>query len=193
MSRETIATDEDVQPVSPKLSMQERAEKFVAERREKYDVVLAAAKEAAETTQTHAWGENYRQQRDQHKRRIREEAYVIESAGKYIGDRDTDETQEKKIKDAIKALIEERINHEAWLARTVNPFSSAVDVCIDLLEATQRESQRIDEGNPLLYAGYAAAVSALVAKWPQPIWHEETGIAEIAQPVADKTPLALHA
>ena len=43
--------------------------------------------------------------------------------------RDTDEDTEKEIKDAVKAMSDERVRFEAWKARAVRPYSKLAEDC----------------------------------------------------------------
>lgn len=189
MAKQSIINGDDDQkpdpkPKGPKLSIGERAEKFVAEFQEKYSIAISEAREAAQTTQTPAWLDNYRQQRAFHDKIIRDTAKSIENCGKRICDHDTSEDEEKEIKDAVKTMSEERIRYQAWKSRSVYPYQSKAERCVELLTEVNRSARRDEDAMGLTHNGLASAVAELTDKWPKAHWDSEAGTVSVEEATA---------
>lgn len=164
-----------------KKGIEEKAEKFLAEYQEKYSTAISDAREAAATTATPAWQSNYLAQVAAHDKCVRDLASTISNAGKRIADFDTDEENEKEVKDAVKGLQDERIRHQAWRNRTISPYESRANRCAEILETTRREAQRLEQAEGLIWHGLTSEVVKITGKWPVAEWSEGAGIVTVTE------------
>lgn len=158
-----------------KQTLEERAEIFLAEWQSKYSNAIAEARAAAETTSTAAWQENYLKEMTDHRKVVRDNALVAISTLKAIADTDTCEAHEKDVKEAIKTMCEERIRHDAWVARCVLPYARTANRCQELLNSIETTVDVEEKNTALLNRGLSNAVMKMVQQWPRARWIEKTG------------------
>jgi len=166
-------------------SIDERAHEWIAQAQENYSIAITEAREASETTVTPAWSDNYRAQRAFHDKIIRDLSASIENGAKRIADFDSTEDDEKEIRDAVKAMQEERIRYSAWKSRAVAPYQSKAERCIELLESVQRNARNVQEAEPLIWFGVVDVVGKIIAKWPTAHWDSKDGIVTVKEPPAE--------
>lgn len=160
-------------------SIHERAERFVAEAQQKYTDALAEARQAAETTATTAWQGIYQQQRDFHRNAVSEQTKVIIAEAGDIAAFGASETHEKAIRDAVKAITEERIRFEAWRNRAVFPISMRVNRCEEIIAKLKHDANEAERNESLISHGLARAVGEIVDGWPKAEWDDEAGIVTV--------------
>lgn len=166
----------------PERNPDEHAEIFIAEYQQKFSIAIDAARAAAQTTGTAAWRENYLTQRKIHRDMIAASIKAIGAEVESVTSGDTTEDAEKGIKDAVKAMADERIRFEAWKARAVRPYKIAAENADDLRSKTVREARRSEGENPLIDRGLGEAVAKLVARWPTVAWDDEAGVVTVNEP-----------
>lgn len=171
---------EQTSEVKPK-SAEQKAEKFLAERREKYFAALDNARAASDTTNTIAWQSNYKEQTRFHRGVISAAAKTLENVADILKSRESDEELEKEINDAKKSLTEERIRWTAWLRRTVEPYSDTVKNCDEKRNEAVALAREAERSTPLVENGLAEAVRKIVASWPKPEWNFESGVVSIRE------------
>jgi hypothetical protein len=174
----------------PKFDPKSEAEKQIAEVQARYTDALSTARKAAATTATEAWQSNYQEQRRWTTRVITKQLAIITSTAKAIEAGGTTEEWEKGIKDAVKAMAEERERAAAWVRRAVDPYSATVMACYDLRSTAARDARRMEDANPLIARGLTDAVNAIVATWPVPTWNEVAGTVGIVMPKKDESATA---
>jgi hypothetical protein len=158
---------------------EQQAELFVAEYQHQYSDAISRAREAAKTTGTAAWQANYAFQRRAHEDVIRSATKAIVSVCERVTTADTNEDDEKAIRDAAKSMADERIRFEAWQYRTVYAFRRSVDDCESIVGVVVRAAQNAERESPLIYSGLAGRIGKLVGLWPAAGWDEETGIVAV--------------
>lgn len=163
----------------PKRDPKEKADLFIAKYQETYSHALDEAREASATTTTAAWQTNYKNQIEAHRKIVGENLRTISSACDTIKHQDTAEDFEKDIRDAVKALAEERIRFSAWKARTVAPFQAAADRCAAILISTNRAAEEAERNSPLIDVGLLAEIRNRTNKWPVAKWNDEVGVVEV--------------
>lgn len=156
-------------------TIEQKAERFIAKRREKYFAAVDNAKQAAETTATPAWQSNYREQLRFHRGVISMQSKTLESIAESLKMREPGEDDEKEINDAKKQLTDERIRWQAFLRRTTLPFSDTVQICDELRKSVMTSAHEAERDNPLVDNGLANEVRRIVAEWPKPEWNAESG------------------
>lgn len=166
----------------PDESMNERAEKFVADAQVEYTDALAEVRAAAEMTATPAWQATYQHQREAHRKLIATHAKSIISTCEAVSDHDSNETDEKAVRDQLKSIIEERIRFEAWTARAVFPISSRVNRCEEIVNKLKLSARRTEDEEMLVSHGLHSAVCDILATWPTANWDEKTGIVSVIEP-----------
>jgi len=157
------------------------AEVFIAEHQAHYSEAIDRAREAATTTQTPAWLANYATQVKMHERVVTDQLKSIDAARERIGGSDTNEDDEKAVKDAVKALADERIRFAAWRARAVNVYKLSAEKCIEIKEKAMRAAQNAERESPLINSGLAGRVGAIINKWPDASWDDELGRVEVSK------------
>lgn len=172
-------------PDDKKPNMKEKAEVFVARHQERYSESLTKAREAAATTATPAWQENYTTQVAAHRSRVTSAIGAINHACEAIKGNDTREDLEKEIKDSVKSLIEERVAFAAWRLRTVTPYRKSADDCEYEVNSVLRAAENAEREQPLIERGLCAAVRDIVKQWPRVSWNDDTGVVEIRSVDAD--------
>lgn len=166
-------------PKQNKPDPKEKADLFIAKFQEDYSHALDEAREASATTTTPAWQANYRNQIEMHRKVIGENLRTISHHCEAIKLHDTAEDFEKEIRDAVKALAEERIRFGAWKTRTISPFQASADKCAAIMLTTVREAERVERESPLIDGGLLAEIKTRVNKWPVTKWDEERGVVEL--------------
>lgn len=153
----------------------EKLDLFIAPFQCEYSEAITAAREAQETTATHAWKANYRFNVDQHRASVRSAVASIDSMCKTIAASDSFEEAEKDIRDSVKSLADERVRFVAWRSRAVHVYEQAARKCAEVLSRLNRNAADEERNNPLIHRGIVLGVLERVATWPHAEWNEEEG------------------
>lgn len=159
----------------------EEAQVFIAEYQNDYSAAMDRARAAAETTQTPAWIANYAAQLTVHKEASAESLAAIKSACEFIRTSDTNEDEEKVIRDAVKSLSEERIRFMAWRNRAVGPYMQAATDCQNIKGKAQRDADDAEKRSPLVTRGLSSRVAAILKTWPDVTWNDKQGVVEVSE------------
>lgn len=157
----------------------DRAEHFVADAQLRFSSAIDRCKQAASVTAQQFWQDQYVTRRLDHRRAIAAEANAIKSMLEEIAAADTSEEREKVIKEAVKAMAEERARHEAWEFHTVSAYRSSVDEARGIRDSIVRHARQVEQESEPMHHGLGDEVAALVAKWPQAEWNEDTGVVSV--------------
>lgn len=161
--------------------IEERVDLFIAPFQQHYSEAIADARQAAETTCTHAWQSNYKSNLDSHRSLIKNAVSEIENICGMIQAADTYEEAEKDIAKATKRLAEERVRFGAWRTRAVQVYEKAAERCKDILSSVMRQASDEERDNPLLQHGLTAKVQERIAPWPRAEWSDDIGAVAITE------------
>jgi hypothetical protein len=159
----------------------ERVDLFIAPYQSQYSEALTAAREAADTTATHAWQSAYKNNLDQHRSLVKAAIVQIETVCDIIESNDTHEQAEKDIGKAVKSMAEERVRFNAWRSRAVQPYEVAAVHCQDILHNVMRAASDSERDNPLIDHGIVAKVQERIAQWPRAEWDDENGVVRMTE------------
>lgn len=154
---------------------QTTAEAFLEPFREKYDTALELCKAAADTTATEGWQANYEAQVHANRQRVQESIAQINSATSAYLTNGASEEGEKAMKDAVKALADERTAYLAWRFRQVEQYARPVRECKAIAEQAVSMARQEASANPLTARGLVEAVTKEVQTWTIPTWNEQNG------------------
>lgn len=143
--------------------------------RDQHSVLLRRAQEAADTTQTPGWQSNYKVQRTLHDRSEAEGISTIDRELASMRLQGTSEESEKAIKDAVKAMGEERIRFRAWEARAVENYRKSASELRNYIETILRKARDNERDQPLIHRGYGDIVRDALKSWATAEWNEDLG------------------
>lgn len=155
------------------------AEMFIAEHQAKYSDSISRAREAAATTQTPAWLANYEAQVKTHRQHIAAELSSIKDTCSRIATADSNEDDEKSVRDSVKSMAEERIRFAAWRHRAVSVYETSVNECDGIIRAAVTAAQNAEQKSPLINSGLAGRIGAIIAKWPRAKWDNDHGVVTV--------------
>jgi len=159
----------------PDQNPEERADVFIAEHQQSYSDAISEAREAAKTTDTAAWRDQYARNMKLHREVVAVQLDAIKRETASIKATDTNEDHEKDIRNVVKGPAEERVRFQAWRNRTIEPSESTVEKCQTIRSKALRSAEDAEREQPLVYRGLADSVRARVDKWPAATWDDETG------------------
>jgi hypothetical protein len=162
----------------------EYLERFIGDYRERYYECVRNAQAAAETTATYAWQATFAREMCDHGDAIMQAVAGIRAACDELERLGVDEEREKEIKQAVKALSDERARHQAWLDRAVRPYRDPFDTAAGILVDVQASAEREEREKGLLCRGLGEAVRDVLALWPRIAWNPKTGVILVSDPEA---------
>lgn len=154
------------------------ADKWLDQYREQHATLTKRATLASETTRTLHWMANYQSQRKLHADAEARSVGDISSALESIKLSGTNEDLEKRIKDAVKDLAEERERYTAWYYGSIENCRRAADELTQHRDKVLQEARKRERENPLIERDFGIQVAAIVredAHWATATWDEETG------------------
>ena len=153
----------------------DRAAKFAVTYLANYNEVLALAEAAEETTRTPAWQSMYKAAMDTHANTVTANLKAIVGECDMVKTMDNSEAAEKAIKEAVKALTDERIRHAAWMLRTVHPISDLAERAGTIISNLTTAAGQEERDQPLLCRGLSGEVADIVETWTAVIWRPGSG------------------
>lgn len=143
--------------------------------RDQHAVLLRRAKEAADTTQTPGWQSNYKVQRVLHERSEADGIATIDRELASMRLQGTSEEGEKSIKDAVKAMGEERIRFRAWESRAVENYRKSATELRNYIESILRKARDNERDQPLIHRGFEDSIKGFIVHWANAEWNEDLG------------------
>jgi hypothetical protein len=163
-------------------STEERVDLFIAPFQHEYSEAIADARQAAETTATPAWQNNYKANIDSHRKVIKAAVSEIENLCETIQAGDTFEDAEKDIAKATKRLAEERVRFGSWRSRAVYCYERSAERCQEIVKNVMRSASEEERENPLIQHSLAVKSQERLNAWPRAEWKDDVGAVVIQEP-----------
>lgn len=162
--------------------LQAHAEDFIATHQASYSEAIQQCYNVRDTTTTEAWTERYAENVKRHKSMIVILADEVIRSARDIKIAGVNEDAEKEMSKAIKDIKDERIRHEAWIARAVEPYRASVDKAKTIIQTCLQAAREYEDKQPLMLRGLFDKVRDIVDQWPTAKWDSDRGVVDIDEP-----------
>lgn len=149
---------------------------FLENYRRRLDDLIHRVTDAVAATACSGWQDNYTANMENHRAVTKACCDRILASIEGIKQGGSDEMTEKDLKDAVKALAEERESHVAYMQRAVSRFMEAPTQLDNFIDKILRDAAELQQKSPLHVRGLVDEVRRELAEIPRAKWDSKTGI-----------------
>lgn len=154
---------------------------------EKYEPLLAEAKQASQLTYEDAWANLYREELRMQRDVSKTIGTSLETLGKRMGDGmwigEEDEKELGQLKKDAQELRQRKDNFEAT---TVGPIRGPVEKCDQLINEIMHKAAMAEEQTPLINRGLEDTVRDAIGAIYRPEWNAKTGQITLLVPKSEQ-------
>ena len=141
--------------------------KEIRDFRERYAEALVAARISAEHTATQGWQDLYGAHREETKKHQDALADLLETSVATLRQRMLSEEEEKTIGETKKALTELRAADEAFQRQVIDPVTSPMIACNEVIECARAAAREAQRDAPLHVRGLVEAMETVIDTMPR--------------------------
>lgn len=141
--------------------------KEIRDFRERYAEALVAARISAEHTATQGWQDLYGAHRETTKKRQDDLADSLQSTMEVLRQRMLTEDEEKALADIKKSLTELRTADEAFQRQVIDPVTSPMIACNEVIERARAAAREAQRDAPLHVRGLVEAMETVIDTMPR--------------------------